>query len=119
MNKRNYFGTLVLLTALLLASGIPASAKNSRSVTLSHDAVLSGTSLPAGIYVIRWEAHNPEATVEFVQNNKVVLSTVGRIEERNGKNNRNAVIYDTASNGNVSLTEIRLGGSREALVFNQ
>ena len=119
MNKRYYFGRSVLLAALLLASSIPALAKNSRAVTLPHDAVVSGTNLPAGRYIVRWEARSPEASVEFVQNHKVVLSTVGRIEERKGRNDRDAVIYDTASNGSVSLTEIRLGGLREALVFNQ
>ncbi len=34
--------------ALLLVSGIPALAKDPRTVTFSHDVVVNGTSLPAG-----------------------------------------------------------------------
>ncbi|MGD0457194.1 MAG: hypothetical protein ABSC21_05550 [Terriglobia bacterium] len=119
MNIRKCFGTSVLSVALLLASRIPALAKDSLTVTLSHDVVLNGTSLPAGKCSVRWETHSPEATVEFVRHHKVVLSTEGRIEERTGKCNRPAVVYNTASDGTMSLIEIRFAHSNKVLVFNQ
>ena len=118
-NIRKFCGTSVLSLALLLASGIPALAKNSRTVTLAHNAVLSGTNLSAGQYRIQWEAHSPEATVEFVQHHKVVLSTEGRVEQRDKKYDRNAVVYNAASDGTMSLVEIRFAGSSKVLVFNQ
>jgi hypothetical protein len=119
MNIRKYFGASALSVALLLAAGIPGLAANSRTVTLRHAAVLSGTSLSAGQYDIRWESHSPDATVQFVRGRKVVLSTQGRVEGRNKTYDRNAVVYDSAPDGSLSLVEIRFAGSSDVLVFNQ
>jgi hypothetical protein len=119
MNIRNCLGTSALSVALLLASGIPGLAKNSRTVTLHHDAVLSGTSLSAGQYDIQWETHSPEATVKFVQMDKVVLTTESRVEQRDKTYDRDAVVYNTAPDGTMSLTEIRFAHSNKVLVFNQ
>ena len=119
MNIRNSFGTSVLSAALLLASGIPALARNARTVALPHNALVSGTNLPAGRYSIRWEAQSPTATVQFLRGNKIVLSTAGKIEQRHKSYNRNEVVYDTASDGTMTISEIRFAGSKEALVFNQ
>jgi hypothetical protein len=119
MDIRKYLGTSILSVALLLASGIPGLAKNSRTVALAHDAVLSGKTLPAGEYVVRWDAHSPQAVVEFTRGKKVVLSTECRIEDRGKKYPSNAVVYDTASDGTMTISEIRFAGSSEVLVFNQ
>jgi hypothetical protein len=119
MDVRKYLGTSVLSVALLLASGIPALAKNARTVTFSHDVVLNGTTLPAGKCLVQWETHSPEATVEFVQHHKVLLSTEGRLEERSQGYNRDEVVYNTASDGTMSLVEIRFADSNKVLVFNQ
>jgi hypothetical protein len=138
MHVRKYLGTSVLSVALLLASGIPALAKDSRTVTFSHDFNVNGTSLPAGQYSVRWENHSAGATIEFVQHRKVVFSTEGGFEERSkgyGRNvvfnkagsldepanayDRDSVVYNTASDGTMSLVEIRLAYSNKVLVFNQ
>ena len=118
MDIRKYLGTSILSVALLLACGIPGLAKNSRTVALPHDAVLSGKTLPAGNYVVQWEAHSPQAVVEFAQGHKVVLSTEGRIEDRGTKYDSNTVVYDTAPDGTSSISEVRFAGSSEVLVFN-
>ncbi|MGA2474989.1 MAG: hypothetical protein ABSF73_00030 [Terriglobia bacterium] len=119
VNIRRSLGTSALSVALLLASGIPALAKNSRTVTFGHDFVLNGTTVPAGKCSVQWETHSPEATVEFVQHHKVVLSTEGRVEERSQSYDRDAVVYNTASDGTMSLVEIRFADSNKVLVFNQ
>ncbi len=138
MDIRKYLGTSILSVALLLASGIPALAKNSRTVTFSHDVVLNGTTLPAGQYTVQWETHSSGATIEFVQRHKVVLSTDGGFEERSKGYDRNvvvntagslddranaydrdSVVYNTASDGTMSLAEIRFAYSNKVLVFDQ
>jgi len=119
MNIRKYAGISVLSVALLLASGIPGLAKNSGTVILQQDAILNGTALPAGTYHIRWETHSPEATIEFTRRHKVVISTEGKVEQRNQSYNRNAVVYNLASDGSRSLVEIRFASSNQVLVFNQ
>jgi hypothetical protein len=119
MNIRKHLGTSILSVALLLAAGIPGFAKTSRTVALRYDAVLSGTTLPAGQYVVSWEAHSPRATVELARGRKVVLSTEGRLEDRGKKYDSNIVVYDTASDGTRTISEIRFAGSSQVLVFNQ
>jgi len=137
MNIRKFLGTSALSVALLVAAGIPGLAKNSGSVTFSHDVVVNGATLPAGEYTVQWETHSPEATVEFVQHRKVVLSTEGKVEGRKGfyrsmtlnsegrtdeRTNAYgdvAVVYNTASDGTMSLVEIHFAFSNKALVFNQ
>ena len=119
MDIRRYLGTSFLSVALLLASGIPALAKNSRTVTISHDFVLSGTSLPGGQYTVTWETHSPGATVEFVRHHKVVLSTEGISEDRGKNYENNAIVYTTTPDGTVTLSEIRFAHSNKVLVFNQ
>ncbi|MGO8732604.1 MAG: hypothetical protein ACLQVM_07415 [Terriglobia bacterium] len=118
-NIRKCFGTLVLSLGVLLAASIPALAKNSRTVTLHHDVVLSGATLSAGQYTIQWETHNPAATVRFVQGHKVVLSTEGKVEQRDKSYDRDAVVINSVPNGSMSVTEIRFAGSKQVLVFNQ
>jgi len=119
MDIRKYLGASILSVALLLASGCPGFAKESRSVALAHDVVMSGTSLPAGQYVIHWETRSPRATVEFARAHKTVLSTEGRFEDRGKKYNSTSVVYDVASNGTMTISEIRFAGSSEVLVFSQ
>jgi hypothetical protein len=118
MDIRKCLATSILSVALLLASGIPGLAKSSRTVVLGHNAVLSGKTLPAGTYVVQWEARNPRAAVEFAQRHTVVLSTEGRIEDRGKKYDSTSVVYDTAADGTSSISEIRFAGSSEVLVFN-
>jgi len=115
---RSYIGTGILSLGLLLAAGIPAQAKNSGTITLGHDALLRGRSLPAGKYVVEWKTHSPEATVQFVQRFKVVLFTEGRVERRDKVYDSNAVVYDIAPDGSMSVIEIRFANSNKVLVFN-
>ena len=137
MNFTKYIGTSVLSLALVLATGVSCLAKNSEGVTFSHNIVVNGTSLPAGHYTVRWDEHNPGATVVFSQHRKVVLSTDGTVLTRKG-NYRSmtlvtpdkasegsnvsdplAVVYNKAADGTISLVEIRLAASNKVLVFNQ
>jgi hypothetical protein len=119
MDIRKCLGTSILSVVLLLASGYPGFAKNSRTIAFTHDVVLSGTALPAGQYVVRWEARSPRTTVEFARGKKTVLSTECRLEDRGKKSPSNTVVYDTASDGTSTISEIRFAGSSEVLVFNQ
>jgi hypothetical protein len=136
MKLTKYIGTSVLPAALILAAGVSCLAKNSEGVTFSHAVVVNGTTLPAGHYTVQWQDHSPEATVEFSQHRKVVLSTDGKVLIRKGKYRRMtmespdrasganvfdplAMVYNTAPDGTMSLVEIRLPASDKVLVFNQ
>jgi len=117
MNRRMFAGTSLVAAALLMAASIPAVAKDGRRVQLLRDVTLSGTTLPAGQYIVRWQTHSPEATVEFAHGHKVVLSTEGRVEDRGKKYDSDTVVYDTAADGTMTIREIRFAGSSKVLVF--
>jgi len=54
-----------------------------------------------------------------VQRHKVVLTTDGGFVEHSKGYGRDAVVYNTASDGTMSLVEIRFADSNKVLVFNQ
>jgi len=113
-----WFGTGVLSLGLLLATGIPAAAKNARTINIDHALSLQGKNLPAGRYKVEWQTHSPEATVQFLRNRQLVATTEGRVEQRDKISRCNAVVYDTAPDGTVTLLEIRFADSNKVLVFN-
>ena len=115
---RKWFGTGVLSLGLLLAAGIPAAAKNSRTINIDHVVVLQGKNLPAGRYKVEWQTHSPEASVQFLRDRKLVVSTDGRVEQRDRISTCDAVVYDTAPDGSVTLLEIRFAGSNKVLLLN-
>jgi len=114
-----YVAAAMVSLGLLFAVSIPASAKNSRTIDFHHDIVLNGTPLQAGQYSIQWETHSPEATVQFLQHHKVVLSTQGKVEQRDRAYDQDAVVYGTAADGSMTVNEIRFARSNQVIVFNQ
>ena len=115
---RKWFATGVLSLGLLLAAGIPAAAKNSRTINIGHAVVLQGKNLPAGRYKVEWRTHSPEATVQFLRKRQLVVSTEGRVEQRAKKYEQNAVVYDNAPDGSLFIIEIRFANSNRVLVFD-
>jgi hypothetical protein len=119
MGFRRYLGIFFVSVVLVLAYGIPGLAKTARNVDIEHAVVVSGTTLPAGQYAVRWEAQNPQASVEFVRNKKVVASAPCKFEDRGKKYDSSTVIYATNPNGSNTISEIRFAGSSEVLVFSE
>ena len=119
MSVRRYLGIFVVSVLLLLVYGIPGFAKNSRNVAIERPVVVSGTTLPAGQYVIRWDAQSAQASVQFVKDKKVVASAQCKFEDRGKKYGSNTVIYFTNPDGSNTISEIRFGGSSQVLVFSE
>ena len=112
-------GTSVLFLGLLLASGLPAAAKSSHTIKLDHAVVLQGANLPAGRYQVEWQTHSPEADVQFSHKGGLVVSTTGRVEQRDQRYYSDAIVYGETSDGFISIVEIRFAGSKNVLVFAQ
>ena len=119
MAVRKYLGILAVSVVLVLAYGIPGFAKNSRNIAISHAVVVSGTTLPAGQYAIRWEAQSAQASVQFVKGKKVVASAQCKLEDRGKKYDSSTVIYATNPDGSNAISEIRFAGSSQVLVFSE
>jgi hypothetical protein len=119
MSVRKCLGIFVVSVILVLAYGIPGFAKNAKNVAFTHSVVVSGTTLPAGQYAVRWEGQNPQANVEFVKGKKVVASAQCKLEDRGKKYDSGTVVYATSPDGSNTISEIRFAGSSEVLVFNE
>lgn len=117
--KRKYLGGTIPTLVFLLAASVPAWAKNSHYLTIDRHAVLNSTSLTAGAYRIQWEAHSSGLTVTFSKEGKVVATTEGKLVDRGVKYGRDVVVYDTRPDGSVTISEIRLGGMSQAIVFGE
>jgi hypothetical protein len=109
-----YVGAIAL--ALTFAAG--AQAKDSRTIVLRHDANLGATALASGKYSVQWEMHSPQATVTFVQRNKVVATAEGKVVDRGKKAENDEVLYDMTDQGTRIIREIRFRASSEVIELN-
>ena len=119
MSFRKSLGITILVLSLILTGSIMASAKDSHSVLLNHDATVGASHLASGSYDIKWVSHSPEATVTFMRGSKVVATVEGKVEDRGKAFHDNQIVYNEAANGQRTIKEIRFRGLSEVIVFNE
>jgi uncharacterized protein YfaP (DUF2135 family) len=113
--KRLLVITSVLICALMLSFSAFAKSK-SENITLSHDATIGGTNLPAGDYVVKYEVEGSNAQVKFVKGGKEVASANGQVKTLSEKPESNQVVVNTAGN-NRAISELDFGGKDTAISF--
>ena len=118
--RRKVLGVLILAAVASLTASARGSSKPSKTFTVDQAASLKGTNLSPGSYKVSWETHSSEATVTVAstKDGKVVATVPAKIVDRGVKYDRNAVVYDEGANGSRVISEIRLAGTTEALVFS-
>lgn len=97
--------------AFLFAALAVASAKT-YNVTLFQTSVVAGTELQAGDYRLNLDTNKIVLT-----NGKQSVESTVKVEETNGKINSTTVRYANGE-GKYRIQEIRLGGTKLKLVFN-
>jgi hypothetical protein len=107
----------MLIGAIILIAALTGSAKNARTLTLRTPVTLQGTEINAGQYEVSWVSHSPTATITFTQNNATVATAEGKWVDRDVKYPSDAVVYTNNVDGSHTLVEIRLGGTKQALVL--
>lgn len=112
MNTLRKVGVLSA-AAFLLAS---MAAAGSVSVELREKVAFNGTTLPAGKYKITWTGDR-DLQVKISSDGKVVAESPGRLEERKVRAEADAVVSRKDASGAQVLSEIRLGGKKNVLVF--
>ena len=100
-----------LAIAFLFVALAVASAKT-YSVTLFQDTVVAGTELQAGNYRLNLDAEKIVLT-----NGKRSVESAVKVEENTAKFNSTTVRYANGE-GKSRIQEIRLGGTKLKLVFN-
>ena len=102
----------VMLTLTLSAFAKPKTT----SITLFHDANLSGTNLPAGEYVVKYDVDGSNAQVKFLKGNKEVATASGQVKTLARKPGTNQLVFN--NNGDaLSISEIEFGGKDTAISF--
>ncbi len=120
MTKKQFLATAILALAVALTAIAPAYAdSNSRNVNVPYAGSLSGTPLEAGRYTITWQHHSPSLTVTVANGKKVVATVPGRMEERANKFKCNMVLYTTRPDGSRIISEVRVGGTNQVIVFSE
>jgi hypothetical protein len=108
--------TLVAIVAMTFF--VAAKTKDSRNMVLYYEATVGGSHLASGPYSVKWETRSPEATVSFVQGNKIVATAPGKLVDRGKKYLANEVVFNMTPDGARTIREIRFRDSSEVIEFN-
>jgi hypothetical protein len=106
---------LLLGLALLLATS--AFAANKGSLMVSDPVTVSGKSLAAGEYTVKWEGNGPNVELNFLHGNKVVATTSARLIDLDRSAYSNASVVKRNGDGSKTLSEIRFAGKKYALAL--
>jgi len=106
---------LLLGLALLLATS--AFAANKGSLKVSDPVTVSGKSLAAGEYTVKWEGNGPNVELNFLRGNKVVATTSARMIDLDRSAYNDTSVVRRNDDGSRTLSEIRFAGKKYALAL--
>src|ERR1700694_5442528 len=119
MKTNGYSRNIWMVAAVLLLASLWAAAGRWRKLLFKTPVKLNGAEMTPGFYVVDWVSHSPEATVTFRRNGQVVATAAGKWVERDTKAAADTVVYSTNADGTHTLKELRFGGMKQVLVFDQ
>jgi len=106
---------LLLGLALLLATSVFAANKGSLQV--SDTVNVSGKSLAAGEYNVKWEGNGPNVELNILQGKKVVATIPARLIDLDRSAPGNTSVVKRNGDGSKTLSEIRFAGKKYALAL--
>ena len=106
---------LVLGLALLLATS--AFAANKGSLMVSDPVTVSGKSLAAGEYTVKWEGNGPNVELNILQGKNVVATIPARMIDLDRSAPGNTSVVKRNGDGSKTLSEIRFAGKKYALAL--
>jgi hypothetical protein len=115
-----YTKSMVLLAALVLMVPLCAFAhsRNEHKVTFQDPVQIGTKVLKAGDYKVEWKENGkgPLVSVSFLQNDKTIATTQGKLVEKKEKP-LSDLFYTSTMGKTKRLEEIDFGGRKDALVF--
>lgn len=112
--------TLVRATLFVFALTMSVAAfagSKSETVVLYGDTQISGKTLPAGEYTVKYEPSGSNAQVKFLRNGKEVATANGQMKQLTSKPDHNQVITQDAGNSRT-LSEIDFSHSGTGVTFD-
>jgi hypothetical protein len=121
MKFANISKGLLLGLSLLLASSVFAANlhNNKGSLQLQNSVTISGKTVPAGEYSVKWEGAGSNVQVSILQGRKVVASTSARLVDLDQSSDSDSNVLKNNGDGSKSLSEIRFGGKKYALAIDE
>jgi hypothetical protein len=121
MKFANVSKGLLLGLSLLLATSVFAANThiNKGSLQLENPVTVSGKTLPAGDYSVKWEGTGSSVQLNILQGRKVVASTPARVVDLEQSSNSDAAVLKNNGDGSKSLAEIRFGGKKYAIAIGE
>jgi hypothetical protein len=111
-------GLLLGLTLLLATSVFAANTHNNKgSLQLQNSVTVSGKTLPAGDYSVKWEGTGSNVQVNILQGRKVVASTSARLIDLDQSAGSDSAVLKSNGDGSKALAEIRFGGKKYAIAI--
>ena len=106
---------LLLGLALLLATS--TFAANKGSLVVSDPVTVSGKSLAAGEYTVKWDGNGPNVELNILRGKNVVATIPARLIDLDRSASGNTSVVKRNDDGSKSLSEIRFAGKKYALAL--
>ena len=107
----------LLVFAVTMSISAFAGSK-SESITLLHDVQLNGTTIPAGEYIVKYDANGSTCLVKVMKDGKTVATANGEVKQLAAKPRNNQVVLQDASGGVPTVSEMDFSDSKTAVTFD-
>jgi len=107
--------SLLLGLALVLATSAFASDKG--VFQIQDTTIVSGQSLPAGEYQVKWHGSGSNVELSMMKGRKVVATSPARILELKDSSSQDSAVVRKNDDGSRSLSELRFAGKKYALAL--
>lgn len=105
------------LLTLALTSGAFAETKT-KTVTFDKTVQINGTTLKSGEYKVTYDEGAPTSQLTFQKGKEKVATATAQVKDLGKKTDSTEIVYNTQSS-TPSVSEIRFGGSKQALVLSE
>lgn len=117
--KSAFFSKMTLaILALALGGSSFAADLHKGNFQVSGPVQVSGTELPAGDYVAKWEGSGPDVKVNITRNGKVLATVPAKVVDLNQKASQDAAEVSNKSGGARELSRLEFSGKKIALEMN-
>jgi hypothetical protein len=109
-------GLMLGLSLLLATSLFAANTHNNKgSLQLGDSVTVSGKTVPAGDYSVKWEGSGSNVQLNILKGSTVVASTPARIVNLDQSSGSDSTLLRNNGDGSKSLSEIRFNGKKYAI----
>lgn len=99
----------------LATSAFAANGAQKGNFQISDPVQVSGTQLPAGDYVAKWEGTGDNVKVDITRNGKVLATVPAKVVELGQKASEDAAEIATGASGKRELNALRFSGKKVQL----